>query len=195
MTAKRRKPLAESLRWTAPLVGPWVNATTGRAHVRPEGAGALDFLGRSLEATQGDPLGPGTVNVSAADLRALGRALRRVASGEDARHVFAQTRAGYATFQRQRKGTIAYLYWRTLAEVLAAGAVSEGDAKRQAIARAQRQFPHSGIDGRTVTRYARALRVPIMQALDCFERSGQGPDLAALRAYLARHSRQGRWTD
>jgi hypothetical protein len=164
-------------------------------HVRPEGFGALDFIGKALEAAQGDDLGPGAVNLSTMDLRALGRSLRRVAAGEDARHVFAQTRDGYTTFERLRRGTIAHLYWRTLAEVLATGDVTEREAKRLAIARAQKQFPDRDLDAASIVRYASTHRASCMMMLEHTHRVGKGPNPAALHAYLAKHSRKGKWTD
>ena len=178
----------------ATLVGPWGNREAVPERNPPEGAGALDFFGKALEAATGGP-STATVAISVRDVQALGRALRRVAAGEDARHVFAQTRAGYDLRERQRKGTIALLYWRTLAELLEAGRVSEREAKRQAITRAQRRFPRRTIDDASVAKYARAHRDLCLMMLEVFHKQGKGPSLAPLRRYLARHSHKGRDPD
>lgn len=189
------------------LVGPWGNREEGPQYVRPEGWAALGWFGKTLEAATGETAyeyfqkglrgerqRPATVNVTATDLHALGKALRRVAAGEDARHVFGQAKVGHRQDDRPRKQTIAYLYWYTLAQALNDGA-SDRDAKAAAVDRARRQFSRPQIDAATVVRYATAQRAVLMPRLEFQARHHQGPKLDALRAYLAKHTRRGRLPD
>jgi hypothetical protein len=167
------------------LIGPWGDLDKGPTYVRPENAGTLNRFGEILEAASGD-LESCTIALSAADVQALGRALRRVAAGEDARHVFAQKKVGHRQDERHRKQTIAILYWQTFAERLANG-MSPEQAKREAVDRARRHFTDKKINGATVTRYARTLRGPVLEFLDLRHRSGHGPGTETLRKHLDKH--------
>lgn len=188
-------------------IGPWGNPARGPRHTRPESWAALEAFGRELEAAEGEtplavwmnslllkqPAAPSTVAVMASDLHALGRALRRIAAGEDARHVFGQAKVGHrqdATPQQQR---LALIYYRTLAQQLEAGEVNERAAKKAAIGAARKLAPD--VDEATVPRYAQKHRDAVWPLLEATAKSGQGPKLKALKAYLAKHSRQGRMPD
>lgn len=73
------------------MVGAWGDTSPdpGKRRVKPEGYGALDKLGQALAAADG-VYASATVPIAAVDVQALGKALRRIAKGEDARHLFAQ---------------------------------------------------------------------------------------------------------
>lgn len=171
----------------APYAGLWGNEEEGGRGGRPQGWAALDWLGQALEQSQPD--GKVTrVSVAAIDLQALGRSLRRIAGGEDARHVFAQSKVGHRQDDNPTNQAIAMIYWATLAQLLHDGTMSEPAAKREAIARAQRRYPRKTLDAATVTRYARKWRDKLMPLLNHMESTGQGPNLSALRKHLAKHS-------
>jgi hypothetical protein len=137
-------------------VGEWGYLTLGKHYAPPKFAGALDAFGAALEAATGDT-GSTQIELDVYNLRALGSALRRIAAGEDARHVFAQTRPGHRASERLRNSTVAGVYWQTLAEGLAAD-LSDLEAKSAATARAQAHFDGERITAARVERVARTYR-------------------------------------
>jgi hypothetical protein len=165
------------------VIGPWGNVEPGKRYGAPFNAGALDRLGGILEAATGDDA-RAAVEIAHFDIQSLGTALRRVAGGEDARHVFGQNKAGHRPNQRLRIQHIVHVFYRTLAAELAAGK-TDGQARRTAIAAAQR-VPGGKIKTDTVKRYASMHQDATLAYLKDMHRIGNGPDLAPLLAYLAR---------
>ena len=157
---------------------------------QPVGASALDALGAALEAARGD-FASSQVELAADNLHVLGRTLRRIAAGEDARHVFAQTRPAHRASDRLRRSAIAAAYWRALAEGLAAG-LPDLQAKHAAVEHAQQHFVDEQITAARVLRVARTYRDVWLRVLEIEHAKGRGPDVAPVRAYLKRHSNRAK---
>lgn len=167
-------------------IATWGYPPPGKHYARPQEWFALQWVADMLEAARGEPLERGDVDLCTRDLQKLGKALRRIAAGEDARHVFRQVRRRGKQDDRIRNQTVAWLYLLTLAQQLADGA-PERTAVARATARARRQFPDKKIDAATVRRYAREFRDGILTTLQHMERTGTGPATAPLLAHLAKH--------
>ena len=158
----------------------------GPHYRRPQNFFQLEWIAKQLESTRGEPNDRGEVDLAAGDLRILGQALRRIAGGEDARHIFGQRATRGAQDDRVRNQTVAFVYLHQLASGLAAGA-SERQAVRSAAERAQRKFPDKKLDAATVRRYATKYRDGILTTLRHMEHAGIGPALDALKQHLEKH--------
>jgi hypothetical protein len=167
------------------VIGPWGNPEKGPRYVRPDSPGALNRFGEILESATGD-MATTAIELSVHDVQALGSALRRIAAGEDARHVFAQNKVGHRPGERLRKQTIGRAYYRALAEHLNSGA-KETVAKRAAQRAGMAAGSDKPVDVKTIERYAHEHQTAILAYMDDLHRIGSGPSTRKLRAHLQKH--------
>lgn len=132
------------------IASPWCNAQPdpSRRRVKPPPShrAGLVGLGRLLKEAEGDRYSPAAVPVTAETLHALGDALLRIARGEDARHVFAQTATRGRQSRALEQQQIGAAYWLELLK---------GSTESAAVARAANHFPEMKLTRATVRQYAK----------------------------------------